>query len=453
MFLILILFFPENFFFEISSSQDILDCFICFKKECYPVLDYIIPIDKENYLLFYPSERKINLFKESKKFKEFKILKKGSVRGSLGFVFIKDMDLKENDYFLRVNERGIWKLDSILPKEEKKREIKIFEREELNSDKFKGRRAVYFWDLISLNKNIIDWKEMARKLNSVSIDKIFIQIPYNIFKNEDNLWIKKRGSRFYDFLKFLIENNFEVEFLDGYKGFALELIHYRVINQINFIKKFWKSRFPSLPLPPLHLDIEPYLLRFYNNKNSEEIYNQYVGLLKKIKDQFPEIKLNLDIPCWLDKVEGGGEILENLFQLVDGITIMAYRSKVSGPGGILGVSEEEIKMAKIKNKKIYIGIETMKIPPDEVYKIFEAKDRVFQLYLSETEKENLYFLTKKPSKYGVKLIEETPSNSISLFEKKWVEIEEIIKEILFFYGNDIDGVAIHHWGSLKDKIK
>ncbi|MEJ5166204.1 MAG: hypothetical protein WHV67_04155, partial [Thermoanaerobaculia bacterium] len=394
-------------------------------------------------------EEKNFIYKGNKKVKGMQIVDEGILENSLGALHIQDLDLEKYDYFIRKDEKGNWKLDSIVDKKRIDEKI-TFNETEKNLGK-KGKRCIYLWDTIDIIEEEGIWKEVLRKLKIAKIEKVYLQIPYKLYEEEENFWIRKRGKSLYKFLKDLMDNNFEMEILDGYKGFSLEPLHFRVINQINYFKYFWEKYFPSKPLPPFHLDIEPYTLRFYNNKNYKEIYGQYLNLLKKIRRSFPDLEFYLDIPFWLDNLKGGKEILEGILDNSDGFSVMAYRSKIEGDSGILDVSKNELNLASDKNKKIYLALETQNLPPDKVYKVYENENNNFHLFLRETNRKGLFFISLEPGKWGVDVFEETPPERISLFNRSWEDINNFIEELLKF--NNFDGIAIHHWGSIKKKIK
>lgn len=447
---LLILLFLENYFMEVLSSEDILDFKICQKKECFPLVDSIIPLEKGRFLVLLDSPEKVVFYKGNKRIKDIKIINEGTLKGSLGMLYTGDLDLKNYDYFLRKDEKGLWKLDWVKDKRESPKELTVgnFENKKLERE---TERTIYFWDTIEINKKEREWFEILRKLKFAKVERIYIQIPYELYKEKENLWIKKRGKSFYKFLKYLMDNSFEIEILDGYKGFALEPLHFMVINQISYFKYFWEKYFPLKPLPPFHLDVEPYTLRFYNNKNYKEIYGQYLNLLKKIRISFPDLEIYLDIPFWLDTMEGGEEILEEILDASDGYVVMAYRSRIEGPSGILDITKNELNLASKKNKKIFLALETQKLPPDVIYKLYEAKKRNFPLFLKETKKKGLFFLSSSPEDFGIDIYQETPPEVFSFFNKSWAEIEGFILELSKL--KDYDGIALHHWGSIKEKIK
>ncbi len=404
------LLFGELFVVEINSTKEILACKVCDENRCERILDCIFPIDKEKYLLILPYKR-ASIFLENKRYRNFKIKNLSHIKDKGQPLFIQKFNLNKYDYFLGKDEKGNWKVFNISEKEEAKKNLFI---EENNFEKINGdhkKRAIYFWDTIEILKSKKKWENISNKLMKAYFNKIYIQIPYKI--NEDKNWSKRKNS-FFNFIKCLLKNNMKLGFLDGYKGFALEPFHNKVLVQIEELKYFWEKNFSNFPFPPIHLDIEPYLLKFYNNLNYKEIYGEYISLLKKIKENFPEVELNLDIPFWLDNLDE--EILKEIIKYSDGITIMAYRSKVYGSNGIIDITEKEVALAKKENKKVYIAIETMELLPEKIYGIFDAKNEKFPLYLHKTMKENLFLISDIPSEYGIKVIEEIPPDFISLYK-------------------------------------
>ncbi len=315
----------------------------------------------------------------------------------------------------------------------------------------KKERAIYFWDTIEMLSNKEDWKKLTKILKKGDISTIFIQIPYIINKEEDCLWLKKRGKKFKNFLNLLISEEINFQFLDGWKGFALKENHNRLLKQIQRLYFFWNTYFPNKNLPPLHLDIEPYLLKEYNSKNYKPIYFQFIELLKKIKDNYPDIILYLDIPFWLDNLKGGEKIIGDILNFSHGVYIMAYRSKVWSKNGIIEVSNKEIEISKKKEKKVFISLETMELKDEIYYGVFKNDGSNFPLYLKETEIPNIYLISKDPSEYGLKIIEQVEGSKISLFGLNWKEILNYEKEILNYYP-EINGISYHHLGSLKDLI-
>ena len=441
--------FPDKIFYiEMKASEEILTSKICSKTKDKQILNQIFPLSKDEYVLISPIKNP-KICGGKKKFKKIKIKSISLIEFEGDIIFIPFLDLKNYNYILERDEWGNWKVSHILDLKQKQEKntstVEYFSKK--NNNKI-NERAVYFWDTIEILKSKKEWQTFLNNLKKTKINKVYIQIPYKI--NEGRSWTKKRKV-FFDFIGFLLKNEIDLEFLDGYKGFALEPFHKTVLNQIRNLKYFWNKHLEKYPFPPIHLDIEPYLLRFYNNLNYKEIYNEYINLLKKIKVNYPDVELNLDIPFWLDSLDE--EILKEIIKYSDGITIMAYRSKVYGSNGVIDITEREVSLAKKESKKVYIAIETMELPPDKVYGVFEAKGEEFPLYLHKTIKENLFIISEKPSEYGIKVVEETPSDFISLYKYSWEEIENFAEEISSYYGDKIDGIAIHHWGSLEGKIK
>ncbi len=143
---------------------------------------------------------------------------------------------------------------------------------ECELNKVQKERSIYFWDTIEILNNKKDWEKVIKILKKAEIKTVFIQIPYKINKEKDGLWLKKRAKKFKKFINLFVSEEIDIQFLDGWKGFALKENHHRLLAQIQRLNYFWKKSFPHRDFPPIHLDIEPYLLKEYNNENYREIY-------------------------------------------------------------------------------------------------------------------------------------------------------------------------------------
>lgn len=448
------------YYLKISSPDEVLNSFFCYEKKCQSTLDFVFPLKESEYLIILNSKKNINLGKvsilsEREKKLNYKIINSKKIKINGSPIFIPFFEPENFNYIFGKDEKGNWKMVEMSSKsniEIPKNNVSL--KRKLNEKTIsKNLYSIYLWDTIEILKKRKNWEELTVKLKIAKIKNIYIQIPYKINLEEDDFWLKKRAKKFSTFIKYLIENGFKIEFLDGWKGFALESAHKRVLNQIKNLEKFWKIYFKDYIFPPMHLDIEPYLLRFYNNQNYKDIYLQYINLLKKIKENFPHLIVNLDIPFWLDNLKDGEKILSEILKYSDGINVMAYRSKIYGNNGIIKIIEKEVSMAMEENKKLFIALETMKLENEKLYKIFKTNKENSLLYLHKTNLDNLFFLSNEPSEYGLKIIEETPSDLISLYKLKWEEIIQFSEKLSSYYGDLIEGIAFHHWGSMREKIK
>lgn len=108
----------------------------------------------------------------------------------------------------------------------------------------------------------------------------------------------------------------------------------------------------------IHLDIEPHQHPDFEDKR-EELITKYIELTFSLKRDFPDLRIEYDIPFWLDdEVTVNGEtkpahrfVIDNSYR----VTVMSYRDSAEK---ILDCAEEEINYAKSQGKPLNLSVET-----------------------------------------------------------------------------------------------
>lgn len=108
----------------------------------------------------------------------------------------------------------------------------------------------------------------------------------------------------------------------------------------------------------VHLDIEPHQHPQFEEKR-EELITKYVQLTFDLKRDFPSLRIEYDIPFWLDdEVTVGGVtkpahefVIDNAYL----VTVMSYRDSAEK---ILDCAREEISYAKSAGKPLNLSVET-----------------------------------------------------------------------------------------------
>lgn len=108
----------------------------------------------------------------------------------------------------------------------------------------------------------------------------------------------------------------------------------------------------------VHLDIEPHQHPQFEEKR-EELITKYVQLTFDLKRNFPSLRIEYDIPFWLDdEVTVGGVtkpahefVIDNAYR----VTVMSYRDSSEK---ILDCAREEISYAKSAGKPLNLSVET-----------------------------------------------------------------------------------------------
>jgi heme/copper-type cytochrome/quinol oxidase subunit 4 len=131
----------------------------------------------------------------------------------------------------------------------------------------------------------------------------------------------------------------------------------------------------------LHLDVEPHQNpAFGETVNGDNIIlQQYIDFVTAVITQYPDIKIDFDIPFWFDNytvlVNGGERPLHEV--VIDSATrvfIMSYRDTAEK---IIDISKEELSYAKSKNKQIFLGVECYSNEGDQVSFVEEGKQVMY----------------------------------------------------------------------------
>lgn len=170
--------------------------------------------------------------------------------------------------------------------------------------------------------------------------------------------------------------------LDGFKDYALPQHHRAVLGTVDNVIRYNEESLPAERFAGIHHDIEPYLLAGFNGAHREEILRGYLELVAESARRAGEAGLEyaVDIPFWYDApdeysyepvtVEFGGvrkAVSQHLIDLVDGVTLMDYRTVAFGADGTIRQAEGELEYAAARSKPVMIGLETAPLPDEELF--------------------------------------------------------------------------------------
>ncbi len=124
----------------------------------------------------------------------------------------------------------------------------------------------------------------------------------------------------------------------------------------------------------VHFDIEPHQHPQFEEKREEILY-KFVDLTYKIKNDYQNLYIEYDIPCWLDDIiEYNNQqkpTFEYIFDNANKITLMSYRDNAED---IYDFAKTEIEYAKKVNKQVNLGVETQDVSDDIVTFFEEGKN-------------------------------------------------------------------------------
>jgi len=116
------------------------------------------------------------------------------------------------------------------------------------------------------------------------------------------------------------------------------------------------------------VDIEPYLLKEYN-QNRDEILSKYIKVLKLLHKTSNDngLRFSVVMPFWFSNVYFHNKNLAQIvIDIADEVVLMSYRSDLKN---IIKISKNSLSMGYFSHTDIKIGIELMKID-DEIHTFY-----------------------------------------------------------------------------------
>lgn len=225
--------------------------------------------------------------------------------------------------------------------------------------------ALWVWN----TRQIIDQPEWRDSLRSVvsqlRINTLFLYLSYDISDDGDTVVLYQRDSLI-SLLSWARSQSLSVHALAGEPEWALRPYHNR---PLAFAREVIKLRKETGMPDGIQFDIEPYLLLPYSVPQTKQtLISDWINSVwktgKLIREESSLI-YGIAIPFWMEDtitIESMTmPIGKHLSFLTDYLAIMAYRSKAEGPASVLSFSEKELEWAQQARRKIYIGIETIRL--------------------------------------------------------------------------------------------
>lgn len=116
----------------------------------------------------------------------------------------------------------------------------------------------------------------------------------------------------------------------------------------------------------IHLDIEPWVRADWDARR-EELVAAYVAVLRRLASATP-LPVEADLAFWLHEIRApsGRPLDETVIRLVDAVTVLSYRRRVSGSDGITGLGAHALATATRLHKPCRLAVETNYLGDDEV---------------------------------------------------------------------------------------
>jgi hypothetical protein len=173
-----------------------------------------------------------------------------------------------------------------------------------------------------------------------------------------------------EFIHAAADYNMAVEALAGDPLWSLTPYHDDALVFVNNIIAFTEDNLARSPVA-IHFDVEPHVLDNWmdepNSSSNHDIARQYLDLLQSTRNTLnsssSNLQLNVDITFWYDVIvfpyNGITQsFTQHILDIVDGVSIMAYRDYTDSPNGVIALAENEVNWATAANRQVFVGLET-----------------------------------------------------------------------------------------------
>ncbi|WP_148574978.1 hypothetical protein [Nocardioides caldifontis] len=117
----------------------------------------------------------------------------------------------------------------------------------------------------------------------------------------------------------------------------------------------------------IHVDIEPWALPAWDT-DSARLVTAYLRTLTALADAGGAARLEADLPFWFHQLRtrDGVPVDRAVLRVVDAVTVMTYRTKVTGPDSIVGLGRPTLRSGVAAGKPVRLAVETRYLGDDPV---------------------------------------------------------------------------------------
>ncbi len=333
------------------------------------------------------------------------------------------------------------------------------------------RRAMWVWQTEALLGDVALRDQLLATCKSQNITDVFLQlVPATLGTNS---W-----SAMLDLVADLHKVGVRVDALDGSPKYSQAKNHHVALEIAGVVVASNRIEPAQRRFDGMRFDIEPYLLPGFSGPAKASILGDYLSLLDKLHAvaSSGELPLGADIPFWFDGVDRynkpvavvrGRPVSELVMDRVDNIAVMAYRTRIYGPDGVIAHAIDEIEYAEATGKAVFVGLETGPLPNEHVRdfdaKPQEAADRLLVWTEGRRQLRVVHYRAEEHKKFAAARAEHAgarvfymrsetiaPASKITFNRDTLASLEEAtlqIEEELGLYDSTA-GIAIHAFGSL-----
>jgi hypothetical protein len=232
------------------------------------------------------------------------------------------------------------------------------------------RRAMWVWETEALLADDTLREQLLATCAANAISDVFLQVVG-----------AAPGSAAWDAMLGLVADlhsaGVRVEALDGSPKYANAEHHAIAVAVAKAVVQSNRSQSKARQFDGLRFDIEPYLLPGFSGPAKRRILEEYLAVLDKLHKvaEAAGLPLGADIPFWFDGYTryhepiarvAGRPVSELVMDRVDNVAVMAYRTRIYGPDGVIAHAIDEVEYAESTGKAVFIGLETGPLPNEHV---------------------------------------------------------------------------------------
>lgn len=318
-----------------------------------------------------------------------------------------------------------------------KQKANIQSKSQKTSSKSLGNLAMWNWETSTWIKYP---EKFIKGVKSKGIDQIYLQltIDNNKIANEEQLIA---------LLDIAANNQVKIIAVEGSPDMVIESGLKNAIERNQVIKQFCQSRGNKPCLAGIQYDIEPYILKEYN-QDPKSIWQLWNNAIKMLSQSWGD-KIEVVIPFWLRSIDNGEQIVQDITPYAAKYIIMVYRTDYEQ---IYKLSTDWLSWGDKNNQKITIALESG-ILDDELEKFYVPSNTDGEIEKVAFSDKDVILLNKE------KL---TSDNAIYTYSSSSLEKSDAKNHVISFMGkednlfktvnlladvfpewNSFDGIALH----------
>lgn len=234
------------------------------------------------------------------------------------------------------------------------------------------QRALWVWRTQAIVADSAQRDALLAMCESEQISDVFLQL---LPPKKGRLRSASDLAEMLPLIAALHDKGVRVQALDGAPEFALKAHHAEVLATTRAVIESNRKSSAAERFDGIRFDNEPYLLPGFAGPQKESILRDYLEILDRVHVMTMAAKLPLgaDIPFWFDGHDrfqepiarlDGRPLSELVMDRVENIAIMAYRTSVYGPDGVIAHCLDELEYAELTGKEVLIALESVRLPDE-----------------------------------------------------------------------------------------